>query len=100
MYNEKKITVYGFLLFLESIPLPKVCASHIESDDSCIQCNSIVRMIRIFSGTDTIKKVLICLFEVPICLGTEMSHTGAKVSWCRFVPVPKCLAPVPCDRGL
>jgi hypothetical protein len=25
-----KITVYGFLLFLESIPLPKVCASHIE----------------------------------------------------------------------
>ena len=29
---------------------------------------------------------------MPICLGTEMSHTGAKVSWCRFVPVPKCLA--------
>jgi hypothetical protein len=24
------ITVYGFLLFLESIPLPKACASHIE----------------------------------------------------------------------
>ena len=24
------MTVYGFLLFLESIPLPKVCASHIE----------------------------------------------------------------------
>ena len=29
--------------------------------------------------------------QVPICLGTEMSHTGAEVSWCRFVPVPKCL---------
>jgi hypothetical protein len=29
-YNEKKITMYGFLLFLESIPLPKACASHIE----------------------------------------------------------------------
>ena len=28
--NEKEMTVYGFLLFLESIPLPKVCASHIE----------------------------------------------------------------------
>jgi hypothetical protein len=28
--NEKKITVYGFLLFLESIPLPKACAIHIE----------------------------------------------------------------------
>ena len=27
---EKEITVYGFLLFLESIPLPKACASHIE----------------------------------------------------------------------
>jgi hypothetical protein len=27
---EKEITVYGFLLFLESIPLPNVCASHIE----------------------------------------------------------------------
>ena len=68
------------------------------SDDSCIQCNSIVRMIRIFSGTDMIKKVPICLFERPICLievpnclGTEMSRTGAEVSWCRFVPVPKCL---------
>jgi len=23
--------VYGFLLFLESIPLPKACASHIEN---------------------------------------------------------------------
>ena len=29
--------------------------------------------------------------QVPICLGTEMSHTGAEVSWCRFAPVPKCL---------
>ena len=61
------------------------------SDDSCIQCNSIVRMIGIFCGTDMIKKVQICLFEVLICLGTEMSHTGARVSWCWFVPVPKCL---------
>ena len=46
------------------------------SDNSCIQCNSIVHMIGIFSRTDMIKKVPICLFEVPICLGTEMSHTG------------------------
>jgi hypothetical protein len=30
-HNEKEITVYGFLLFLESIPLPKACASHIEN---------------------------------------------------------------------
>jgi hypothetical protein len=50
------------------------------SDNSCIQCNSIVRMIRIFSGTDMIKKVPIYLYKVPICLGTEMSHTGAEVS--------------------
>ena len=28
--NETEITVYGFLLFLESIPLPKACAGHIE----------------------------------------------------------------------
>ena len=36
-------------------------------------------------------QVQICLFEVPICLGAEMSHIGDEVSWCRFVPVPKCL---------
>jgi hypothetical protein len=45
-----------------------------------LQCNSIVCMIRIFSGTDMIKKVQIYLYKVPICLGTEMSHTGAEVS--------------------
>ena len=49
-------------------------------------------------------QVPICLFKVPNCLievpnypgadllGTEMSRTGAEVSWYRFVPVPKCLA--------
>jgi hypothetical protein len=52
-------------------------------DDSCIQCNSIVRMIRIFSGTDMIKKVLICLFEVPMFVWKKMR--------CRFVLVPICL---------
>ena len=31
------------------------------------------------------------IVRVPICLGTEMSHTGAEVSWFQFVPVPKCL---------
>ena len=43
-------------------------------------------------------QVPICLFEVPIylievpnCPGAEMSHIGAEVSWCRFVPVLKCL---------
>ena len=25
-------------------------------------------------------------------ISAEMSHTGAEVSWCRIVPVPKCLA--------
>ena len=30
--------------------------------------------------------------QVPNCPGAEMSHTGAEVSWCRIVPVPKCLA--------
>ena len=38
------------------------------SDDSCIQCNSIVRMIGIFSGTDMIKKSLICTTCVHVCL--------------------------------
>jgi hypothetical protein len=23
---------------------------------------------------------------------SELSHTGAELSWCRIVPVPKCLA--------
>ena len=32
------------------------------------------------------------IVRVPNCLGAEMSHTGAEVSWSRFVPVPKCLA--------
>jgi hypothetical protein len=32
------------------------------------------------------------IVRVPNCLGAEMSHTGAEVSWCRIVPVPKCLA--------
>jgi hypothetical protein len=44
------------------------------SDDSCIQCNSIVRMIRIFSGTDMIKKMTICLIEVPNCPGKRVDN--------------------------
>ena len=55
------------------------------SDDSCIQCNSIVRMIRIFSGTDMIKKVPICLFERPICLIEVPNCPGADLSWFRNV---------------
>jgi hypothetical protein len=71
---------------------------------SCIQCNSIVRMIGIFSGTNMIKKVPICLFEVLICLievpncpGADLSwywnvsHSCRSQSWYRFVPVSKCL---------
>ena len=75
-----------------------------------IQCNSIVRMIRIFSGTDMIKiwnwfKAIGSFvrkikekntsadlsFWGAICHGTEMSRIGVEVSWCRFVPVPKRL---------
>ena len=67
------------------------------SDDSCIPCNSIVRMIRIFSGTDMIQKVPICLFEVPICLIEVPNCPGADLSWyrnvshrCRSVLAPIC----------
>jgi hypothetical protein len=68
-----------------------------------IQCNSIVRMIGIFSGTDMIKKVPICFFEVPICLIEVPNYPDADLSCYRnvshryrsvlvpIVPVPKCL---------
>ena len=42
-----------------------------------------------FPGTDKIKKVLICLFEVPNCPGADLSwHRNVSHS-CQFVPVPK-----------
>jgi hypothetical protein len=51
-----------------------------------LQFNSIqlsVYMIGIFSGTDMIKKVPICLIEVLICLGIP-KRPGADLSCCRI----------------
>jgi hypothetical protein len=44
-------------------------------------------MIGIFSGTDMIKKVPICFFEVPICLIEVPNYPDADLSCYRNVSI-------------